>query len=124
MVKTPLQPPLAKAVASQFAYLVLMAPCVWHAASILFVGQVRVATGAVSTENEAEQLTGASQSLSTVNVTVVLPPQAGGAPELSFIKVGLQPPLVPTEASQAENLELMAACVWHAASVTVAGHVN
>ncbi len=39
-VRTPLQPPLAEAVASHVAKAVLTAACVWQAAAVVFVGQV------------------------------------------------------------------------------------
>lgn len=67
--------------------------------------------GAGLTVNVAEQVFGASQSLVTVNVTVVVPPQANGAPVLLLVNTGLQPPVAETVANQMANLELMAACV-------------
>ena len=59
-----------------------------------------------------------------VNVTVVEPPQAGGAPWLLFVRVPLQPPLLLAVASQLVKAELIAACVWQAAVVVFTGQVN
>ncbi len=59
-----------------------------------------------------------------VNVTVVLPPQAGGAPVLLFVKTPLQPPLPVAVASHAANCAFTAACVWQAATVVLIGKVS
>jgi hypothetical protein len=48
-VKTPLQPPLALAVASQVEKAVLTAACVWQAATVVLVGQVSTTLGAAGT---------------------------------------------------------------------------
>jgi hypothetical protein len=48
-VRTPLQPPLALAVASQVANAELTAACVWQAAAVVFVGQVSTTVGAAGT---------------------------------------------------------------------------
>ena len=45
LVNTPLQPPLADAVASQFAKAVFTAACVWHAGAVVLVGQVNTTDG-------------------------------------------------------------------------------
>jgi hypothetical protein len=118
-----LQPPLNVAVASHAVNLELIVACVWQAASVTLAGQVKVTAGAAVTVNVAEQVLGPSQELVTVNVTVVVPPHAGGAPELLLEMAALQPPENVTVASHAANLESMAAWVWQAASVTFAGHV-
>ncbi len=47
-VSTPLQPPVAVAVASHVAKAVFTAACVWQAATVVLVGQVRV--GGTTTE--------------------------------------------------------------------------
>ena len=47
LVKTPLQPPLALAVASQVAKAVLMAACVWQADVSLFTGQFSITGDAI-----------------------------------------------------------------------------
>jgi hypothetical protein len=53
LVKTPLQPPLALAVANHVAKAVLTAACVWQAAAVVFVGQVSTTVGAALTVNVA-----------------------------------------------------------------------
>jgi hypothetical protein len=52
-----------------------------------------------------------SQVLVTVNVTVTVPPHAGGAPVLLFDIVALHPPENVAVASHAENFVFIAACV-------------
>ena len=69
------------------------------------------------TVNTAEQVSFAWQLEVTVQVTVVEPPQAGGAPVLLFDILALHPPEVLAVASQLVKAVLMAACVWQAASV-------
>jgi hypothetical protein len=49
LVKTPLQPPLALAVASHVAKAVFIAACVWQAAAVVLVGQVSTTVGAAAT---------------------------------------------------------------------------
>ena len=49
LVKTPLQPPLALAVASQVANAALPAACVWQAAVVVLVGQVSTTVGGAAT---------------------------------------------------------------------------
>ena len=56
LVKTPLQPPLADAVANQVAKAVLMAACDWQAATVVFVGQVSTTVGAAGTVKVAWQV--------------------------------------------------------------------
>ncbi len=116
-----LQPPEKVADASQALYVASMAACVWQAVWVLFAGHVSVTAGAAVTVKEAEQVFGGSQLLEAVNVTVVEPPQAGGAPALLLLTDTLHPPVVLTLASQVANFALMAASVWHAASVTLNG---
>ena len=110
-VKTALQPPVMETVASHAAYFASMAACVWQAASVVLIGQVRSTAGAAVTANVRVQVTGAWQALVTVNVTVELPPQALGAPGLLFVSVMLQPPDATAEASQVAYLASIAACV-------------
>ena len=64
------------------------------------------------------------QELVSVNVTIVLPPQAEGAPVLLLLKVALQPPLVLAVASQVANSVFTEVCVWQDATVVVAGPVK
>ena len=45
LVNTPLQPPLADAVANQVAKAVLIAACDWQAAAVVLVGQVTEGAG-------------------------------------------------------------------------------
>ena len=59
-----------------------------------------------------------------MNVTVVEPPQIGGAPVLLLVSEPPQPPLAVTVASHVANLALMAACVWPKASVWFVGQVS
>ena len=55
-VKTPLQPPLALAVASQVVKAELTATCVWHAAEVVFTAQVSTKVGAAATVKVAWQV--------------------------------------------------------------------
>ena len=59
-----------------------------------------------------------------MNVTVVEPPQADGAPMLLLVKTPLQPPLAEAVASHAANCAFTAACVWQAATVVLIGQVS
>ncbi len=45
LVKTPLQPPEAVAVANQAVKLALIAACVWQAAAVVLTGQVNTTLG-------------------------------------------------------------------------------
>jgi hypothetical protein len=49
LVKTPLQPPLALAVASQAEKAAFTAACVWQAAAVVLVGQVKTTVGGAAT---------------------------------------------------------------------------
>jgi len=73
----------------------------------LLLAQVRTTAVALVTVKLAVHVFGASQSDVTVNVTVVAPPQADGAPILLLVKIRLQPPLAVVVASQFENLVLI-----------------
>jgi hypothetical protein len=55
-VKTPLQPPLALAVASQVAKAEFTAACDWQAAAVVFVGHVSTTVGAAGTVKVAWQV--------------------------------------------------------------------
>ena len=55
-VNTPLQPPLAEAVANQVEKAVLIAAWDWHAAAVVFVGQVSTTGGAAVTVKVAWQV--------------------------------------------------------------------
>ncbi len=65
-----------------------------------------------------------AQVLVLVNVTVTLPPVAGGAPVLLLVKVPPQPPLADAIANHVANLASIAACVWPKASVWFVGQVS
>ena len=56
LVKTPLQPPLADAVANQVEKAVLIAACVWPNGSVWGCGQVRLTVGAAGTVKVAWQV--------------------------------------------------------------------
>ena len=125
LVKPPLQPPLAVAVANQVAKAVFTAACVWQAAVVVFVGQVSTTVGAAATVKIAWQVVvNGAQELVRVNVTVVDPPQADGAPVLLLVKPPLQPPLAVAVANQVANCAFTAACVWQAAAVVFVGQVK
>lgn len=49
LVKTPLQPPVPLAVASQVLKAAFTAACVWQAAVVVFTGQVSTAGGVAET---------------------------------------------------------------------------
>lgn len=65
-----------------------------------------------------------AQELVYVNVTVVEPPQALGAPVLLFVRTPLQPPLAVAVASHVANAVLTAACEVQACKVVLVGQVN
>ena len=103
-VNTPLQPPLADAVANHALNAEFTCACVKQAAVEVVTGHVNDTTGAAVTVNVAEQVsTKGSHVLVCVNVTVVEPPQADGAPVLSLVITTLQPPVDDAAANQAAN---------------------
>ena len=59
-----------------------------------------------------------------MNVTVVEPPQAEGAPVLLLVSTPLQPPVLEAVANQVANAASTAACVWQAVTVVFTGQVN
>jgi hypothetical protein len=63
-------------------------------------GQVKETEGAAVTVNTAEQVTFGSQLEVTVQVTVLEPPQAGGAEPPLLETEALQPPELVAEANQ------------------------
>ena len=101
LVKTPLQPPDAEAVASQFANAVLTSICVWQAAVVRLEGQFKLTFGLGLTVNVLEQLVVAPQLLVAVNTTVFTSPQAAGAPVLLVVITALQLEEVVAVASHA-----------------------
>ncbi len=118
------QPPVAVAEANHAKYFTLICDCVWQAASVTFIGQLNTTGVAGVTVKVRVQVTGASQSLVTVKVTVEVPPQAFGVPGLLFVNTRLQPPLAVAVANQAAYFVLICAWVWQAASVTFIGQVK
>ena len=74
-------------------------------------GQVSTTAGAAVTVNTAEQVLFASQLEVTVQVTVVAPPHAGGAPVLLLVIAASQPPLKEAVFNQAVKAVLIAVCV-------------
>jgi hypothetical protein len=78
----------------------------------------------VGTVYVAEQVTGFSQELVTVKMTVVVPPQIGGAPVLLLLKVALQPPLKPAVFSHAAKSASSCACVGQRGAVALIGQVR
>jgi Flp pilus assembly protein TadG len=115
---TPLHPPLAVVEAIQVAKAVLMAACVWQAGSVRFVAQVNMTAGAAVTVNVAEQVVvNGAQELVYVQVTVVLPPHANGAPVLLLVNTALHPPVNVVVVNHVAKAVLIAACVWQAGSV-------
>ncbi len=87
-----LHPPETETSVSQFAKLLLMLAWVKQAGLVRLGGHVRATAGASATVNTAEQVTSGSQDDATVQVTVVDPPQAGGAAPALLVIVALQPP--------------------------------
>ena len=99
-----MQPPAPDAVANHALNAEFTCACVKQAAVAVFTGQVNDTTGGAVTVNVAEQVAvNGSQVLVYVNVTVVEPPQADGAPVLSLVMTTLQPPLDDAVANQAAN---------------------
>ena len=106
-----LQPPVTVMEFNQLVNFELIESCDWQMPSVRAVGQVTTTDGALVTVNVAVQVFGASQSLATVKVTVLLPPQAGGAPVLLLVNTALQPPDLVAVASQLAYLRSIAAWV-------------
>ena len=108
LVKTPLQPPLADAVASQAANFTSIWDWVWQAASVTLAGQLSTKAGAAATVKVALQVTSAWQLLSAINIIVVVLPHAEGVPVLLFVNTRLHPPAAMAVASQALYLLVIA----------------
>jgi hypothetical protein len=112
LVKTPLHPPVALAVANQLANAVLTAACVWQDGVVELAGQLSITCGTAATVKVAWQVVvSGAQLLAYVNVTVVEPPAAAGAPVLLFVRVPLQPPEALAVASHVAKAAFTAACV-------------
>lgn len=77
---------------------------------MVFTGQVSTTGGAAATANVAVHVLSTSQVLTTVKVTVLLPPHADGAiPSQSFTKNALQPPVLVAVAFHAAYFALITA---------------
>src|SRR5260221_651517 len=112
LLREPLHPPLELAVASQLVNAVFIASCVCHDAAVVLVGQVSDTAGEAATVKVAAHVvTVGAQLLVYVKVTVVLPPQAFGAPVLLLLREPLHPPLELAVASQLVNAVFIASCV-------------
>jgi hypothetical protein len=80
--------------------------------TVTAAGHVITTVGGAATVNVAVQVVvNGAQLLVYVNVTVVEPPQAGGAPVLLFVSTPLQPPLADAVASHVAKAVFTAACV-------------
>lgn len=77
---------------------------------MLLDGQVKLTIGAVDTINAAEQVTGLWQEEVTVQVTVLEPPQAGGAEPPLLEIMALHPPLKLAKLNQAAYAASIADC--------------
>lgn len=124
VVSVGLQPPEKLTLFFQLVNNVSTAPCVLQDATVVSDGQVRVRLLGAVTVKVAVQVLLASHVLVTVKVTVLVPPQAAGAPVLLLVKTALQPPDLVAVLSQVVNLESMADWVWQAASVWFVGQVS
>lgn len=78
---------------------------------MVLVGHVKVTNVAGVTVNEAVQVFGASQSLVTVNVIVVTPPQKDGAAPPELVSTPLHPPVNAAVFFQVANFESITLCV-------------
>ena len=65
-----------------------------------------------------------AQVLVYVKVTVLEPPQAGGAPVLLLDRIPLQPPLADAVANHALKAVFTCACVKQEAVLVFTGHVS
>jgi hypothetical protein len=120
----PLQPPPKLLVLTQFCMAILSCARVWQTGLMSGLGQVSDGGGAAVTVKVAWQVIGAWQSVVSVKVTVVEPPQKDGGPVLLLVITPLQPPEKLAVANQAANWPLTAAWVWQAATVVLVGQVS
>ena len=88
------------------------------------LGQVSDGGGAAVTVKVAWQVTGAWQSVLSVNVIVTEPPQKDGAPVLLLDITPLQAPEKLAPANHASNCALTAAWVWQAATTVLVGQFS
>lgn len=120
----PLQPPLKLLVLTQFNKAMLSWPLVWQTGLMSGLGQLSDGGVAAATVKVAWPLLPGPQPLVTVKVTMVEPPQNGGAPVLLLVKTALQPPVKLAVASQLAKAALTAAWVWQAGVVVFTGIVR
>jgi hypothetical protein len=126
-VKTPLQPPNAVPLLTNHVLnAALTAACVWQAKTTVEPTKMdKFGDDGADTVKVAWQVVvKGAQELVYVKVTVVEPPQAGGAPVLLFVKAPLQPPVPLAVASQVLKAAFTAAWVWQAATVVLVGQVS
>ena len=83
----PLHPPSAVVVSSHAANDAFIDSWLWQTISVLSEAQLNTIAGAADTVNVFVHVTGAWQSLVTVNVTTFDPPQAEGGPVLLLVSV-------------------------------------
>jgi len=118
-----LHPPLYVTPLSHVANSALTVDWLWHEGSVWLPGQLNVRAVVVSlvTVKLAEQVCVAWQFVPSVRVqiTVVLPPHADGAPlpAVSALIVALHPPLYVTPLSHVANSAFTIAWLWHPGSV-------
>ena len=123
-VKTPLQPPLAVAVASQVLKAAFTAAWVWQAATVVLVGQVSTTGGgAVTVKVDWQLVVKGAQVLVKVKVTEFASPQFDGGKLPLSLPTRLHPPCPLKVANQAAYWALMAACDWQEATVVGTGQI-
>jgi hypothetical protein len=107
-----LHPPVPDAVANHAAKAAFTAAWVWPPGVDVFTGHVKLtAAGAVTVNVAWHVVVRGAHVLVYVNVTVVEPPQAGGAPVLSLVSTPPTPPLPDAVASHAVKAVFTAVCV-------------
>jgi hypothetical protein len=126
-VSTPLQPPVTKALLlNHVLNAALTDACVWQALTMVVPTWILIfgVDGAATVNVAWQVVVNGAQELVYVNVTVVEPPQALGAPVLLFVRTPLQPPLAVAVASHVANAVLTAACEVQACKVVLIGQVS
>ena len=127
LVKTPLHPPLAEAVANHVANVALTAPCVRHAVVVVFTGQVNTTVGGAGTVKVLVHDCCCPHASVPFQVTSIKPPQIDGGVGFSGFLVtttGAVPPEKLNVANQALKAALRAEFERHAAVVVVGGQLN
>ena len=127
LVKTPLHPPLAEAVANHVANVALTAPCVRHAVVVVFTGQVNTTVGGAGTVKVLVHDCCCPHASVALQVTSIAPPQIDGTVGFKGDRVtttGAVPPEELNEFNQALKAALRAEFERHAAVVVVGGQLN